>query len=186
LAVRGFNPEYLANGIGGCEDFEFQLKLLRSHKMELVREYLVGYRIHPRQMSCDLSRMGKSRLAVVENIIAESHLPADTGRRALVRAQMASAHIFFSARDWPGFVRSSAASLSCSVTETVKELAKFFARESGYIVGFLTKRILGAGGDLPPPVPFAALDPAEGVAENDNIKGRQLQLLLAVRSRPNP
>ena len=66
LAVGGFNPDYANAGVGGCEDLEFQLKVLQHHKVELVREYAIGYRLHERQMSSNLSAMRLSRIAVIE------------------------------------------------------------------------------------------------------------------------
>jgi GT2 family glycosyltransferase len=41
LALGGFDESHAARGIGGLEDYDFQLRLLRGHRLELVREFLV-------------------------------------------------------------------------------------------------------------------------------------------------
>jgi glycosyltransferase involved in cell wall biosynthesis len=136
LAAGGFNPEYAKAGVGGCEDLEFQLKLLRRHKMELVREYLVGYRLHSGQMSADTMAMRLSRLAVIQKLAAEG-TSSKIRKRALVQAYSVAAKGCLLARDWRGAARWSWASLAVSRSETARKVLSQFRREVGHWLGIL-------------------------------------------------
>lgn len=65
LAVGGFDPSYAADGIGGCEDLDFELRLAARYRIEAVRSFLVGYRLYKGNMSSDGSRMAKSMIETV-------------------------------------------------------------------------------------------------------------------------
>ena len=118
LAVGGFNPQYAQNGIGGCEDFEFQLKVLQGHKIELVREYGVGYRIHQAQMSADIWRMALGRLAVIETITAITSIPKRRRKRILAKTHLMKAQYCKRAGAWGSALRwlLSAVALSPGIT----------------------------------------------------------------------
>ncbi|GGC26647.1 hypothetical protein GCM10011371_12780 [Novosphingobium marinum] len=68
IELGGFDPEFAQRGIGGCEDFDLQLRILRRHRIELVPEFLVGYRTHAEAMSNDDLAMGRGIVAVVEKL----------------------------------------------------------------------------------------------------------------------
>ncbi|MFO3797298.1 MAG: glycosyltransferase family 2 protein, partial [Anaerolineales bacterium] len=51
LAVGGFDPSYADAGIGGCEDFDFELRLAARYRIAVAPEYLIGYRSYPGNMS---------------------------------------------------------------------------------------------------------------------------------------
>ena len=70
LAIGGFDSSYAAEGLGGCEDLDFELKLAARYFIEVVPERLVGYRKHPGSMSSDHLRMGTSALEVVRRSLA--------------------------------------------------------------------------------------------------------------------
>jgi glycosyltransferase involved in cell wall biosynthesis len=106
--IGGYDPSYARQGIGGCEDFDFELRTAEHFKIETVPLGLVGYRVHSEAMSADRSRMARSLLAVSEQCIARNPtLPA-----FVVSCARASAHLyafskFAALKDWP----SAAASL---------------------------------------------------------------------------
>lgn len=109
LAVGGFDPGYAAQGIGGCEDHDFQLRLLSRYKLDLVRAFLTGYRLHPDCMSADHTRMGLSRLAVTRSFADHPALPAAARREAEAAAHGYAWMQFAAARDWRRAATSFAA-----------------------------------------------------------------------------
>ncbi|MBX5068883.1 glycosyltransferase family 2 protein [Rhizobium lentis] len=106
--IGGYDPSYANRGIGGCEDFDFELRTAEHFKIEAVPLGLVGYRVHSAAMSADRSRMARSLLAVNEQCVARNpQLPA-----FVVSCARASAHLyafskFAALKDWD----SAAASL---------------------------------------------------------------------------
>ncbi|MBX4926472.1 glycosyltransferase family 2 protein [Rhizobium binae] len=88
LEIGGFDSSYAAAGIGGCEDLDFELRLAARYCIEVIPERLVGYRKHPRSMSSDHLRMGKSILEVVRrSIAANPGLPGYAIRSAIDATQ---------------------------------------------------------------------------------------------------
>lgn len=65
LAVGGFDPSYAENGIGGCEDLDFELRLAARYRIESVSSFLVGYRRYKGNMSSDGSRMARGMMETV-------------------------------------------------------------------------------------------------------------------------
>jgi len=106
--IGGYDPSYAGRGIGGCEDFDFELRTAEHFKIETVPLGLVGYRVHSAAMSSDRSQMAQSLLAVTEQCIARNpQLPA-----FVISCARASAHLyafskFATLKDW----RSAASSL---------------------------------------------------------------------------
>ncbi|NKF10297.1 glycosyl transferase family A [Rhizobium phaseoli] len=99
--IGGYDPSYANQGIGGCEDFDFELRTAEHFKIEAVPLGLVGYRVHAAAMSADRSRMAQSLLAVYERCVARNpQLPA-----FVVSCARASAHLyafskFAALKDW--------------------------------------------------------------------------------------
>jgi glycosyltransferase involved in cell wall biosynthesis len=129
LAVGGFNPEYARNGVGGCEDLEFQLKLLRRYKMELVRRYEVGYRIHEAQMSADMYRMRLSRLAVIETVAETLNVPESRRKRLLAQSYLMIAAAIFGLGDWWKAARWIVAALRLSPAEAAMRIRRRLGRD---------------------------------------------------------
>lgn len=100
--------------------------------MELVREFLVGYRLHAAQMSGDIVMMRLSKLAVIEKIVAEEGLPEKVLNRALVQAYLTLAKGYFLVRDWGATARLVSAGVGLSPNETARKVAAFCRRELGY------------------------------------------------------
>ncbi|WP_347302828.1 glycosyltransferase family A protein [Croceibacterium sp. TMG7-5b_MA50] len=107
LAVDGFDPSYAEAGIGGSEDFDFQLRLLMRYKLEYVPEYLVGYRLHAAQMSADQTRMALGHIAVVERFVHLAQLDGRQAQFALVAANRAAAIAMARSGDWRNAARAA-------------------------------------------------------------------------------
>ncbi len=67
LALGGFEPAWNARGIGGCEDLDFELKVVSKYRILSLPQYLVGYRVHPCNMSSDKRRMSRALVSTVEH-----------------------------------------------------------------------------------------------------------------------
>nr|WP_205931146.1 glycosyltransferase family A protein [Rhizobium leguminosarum] len=88
--IGGYDSSYARQGIGGCEDFDFELRTAEHFKIESVPLGLVGYRIHSESMSANTSRMARSLLAVNEQCIARNpQIPT-----FVVNCARASAHLY--------------------------------------------------------------------------------------------
>ena len=69
LALGGFEPAWNARGIGGCEDLDFELKVVSKYRVLSLPKYLVGYRVYPGNMSSDKRRMSQALVSTVEHHI---------------------------------------------------------------------------------------------------------------------
>ena len=180
LAVGGFDPGYAKRGVGGLEDYDFQLKLLRTNKLEVVREFLVGYRIYSGQMSDDLVRMARARIAMTENILGGCDLVPDERTRIMTHARLTAVY----GKLWGGGWGLAAA-----------ELARAFWRApratSGMIIElaairFSRRRAVRQALNLSSAelrtVEFSEVAPTDGVAAGDNIQDRPPVRLAALRT----
>jgi glycosyltransferase involved in cell wall biosynthesis len=87
FAVGGFEPSWAARGMGGCEDFDFELKLAARYPMAAVPLYLVGYRHSPGNMSSDKLRMVHAMVETIRShLVLGPQLPDWAGKAALVEA----------------------------------------------------------------------------------------------------
>lgn len=127
LAVGGFDPSQAARGLGGCEDFDFQLKLLRRYKVELVAEYLVGYRQRDDQMSGDRKRMGDAYFAVVEAFAGDPALTPADRRAALVAGRGCAAANYFMGGYLVRFARAAAGNMATAPLTSLNRAARFVA-----------------------------------------------------------
>ncbi len=90
-AVGGYDPAWIAHGIGGCEDLDFELKVAAGYAIATVPLFLTGYRVSPGNMSSNNRRMARAMAAVVEtHLRAHPELPTWAARRVRV-ATMRSA-----------------------------------------------------------------------------------------------
>lgn len=64
IAAGGFDESLRARRAQGCEDWKVYLQIAERHKIAMVPEYLVGYRIVPGSMSDDVQQMMRSRRLV--------------------------------------------------------------------------------------------------------------------------
>ncbi|AHF85161.1 glycosyl transferase family A [Rhizobium leguminosarum bv. trifolii WSM1689] len=99
--IGGYDSSYTRQGIGGCEDFDFELRTAEHFKIETVPLGLVGYRSHSAAMSSDRSRMARSLLAVTERCIARNpQLPAFVVSCARASANLYAFSKFAALKDW--------------------------------------------------------------------------------------
>jgi hypothetical protein len=100
--------------------------------MELVREFLVGYRLHTAQMSGDIVMMRLSKLAVIKKIASDEGLAEEVRKRALVQAYLTLVKGYLLVRDWRAAAKSVLASVAVSRVETATKFVRFFRRELEY------------------------------------------------------
>ncbi len=65
--VGYYNEDLRREDAQGCEDWEITLRLAEKYQFSVVPEYLVGYRIYEKSMSCNHLAMGRS----YERVLAE-------------------------------------------------------------------------------------------------------------------
>ncbi len=83
VSIGGFDTSWAANGIGGCEDLDLELRIAAKHPITAVRRYLVGYRAYPGNMSSNGLALARSVLSTVEHHIhCHPELPAWAIRKA--------------------------------------------------------------------------------------------------------
>lgn len=82
LELGGFDP-----ALTHCEDLDVQLRISKRYKIELVREYLVGYRQHNDSASTHHLRMAQAVMDVADKHTTGKEIPAE-----LRKATFAAAH----------------------------------------------------------------------------------------------
>ncbi|MBR1170982.1 glycosyltransferase family 2 protein [Bradyrhizobium liaoningense] len=70
IAAGGFDESLRSRGAQGCEDWKLYLAIAERHRIAMVPEYLVGYRVSPGSMSDDFEQMMRSRRLVEAEFIA--------------------------------------------------------------------------------------------------------------------
>jgi glycosyltransferase involved in cell wall biosynthesis len=169
LAVGGFESRYEP-----CEDFEFQLKLLQRYKMELVREYEVGYRIHSSQASQDELRMRVSRVAVIEGIAESTNLPESKRKRLLAQSHLMISQAFISRHSWGEGARWIASAVALSPSESALRIKRRLGRDLRRVwVRATTAR------RRPSQRPFHRLDPAADLDSSCAVSAQQFGPKLA-------
>jgi glycosyltransferase involved in cell wall biosynthesis len=176
LEIGGFDPEHALRGLGG-EDYDFQLRLLRRYKLEVVREFLVGYRVYRGQMSDAPARMARARLMTIEAALSDGKLSHDSSVRAISHARIVSAYRALRARAW----RVGGIELAGALARTpLTTLGLIFE-----MAAILLRRPRRAPANVmqAPPIPFAEFAPADGVAATDDINQRPRTRVTALRLR---
>jgi glycosyltransferase involved in cell wall biosynthesis len=177
LEVGGFDPGHAERGLGGLEDYEFQLKLLRRYKLEVVREFLVGYRVYPGQMSDDLVRMARAHVMTLEEILPDCALPAAPRARALAFVRLVAAYRELRAGAW----RRAAADVAWTFGRAPIATLRLVAELVG--IRFKRRKRAWTGASEPELLPFAELAPTDGVAATDDLNARPRARLAAMRLR---
>jgi glycosyltransferase involved in cell wall biosynthesis len=157
--IGGFDPSYAANGIGGCEDLDFELRIAEKYRLACVPEWLVGYRFYEGNMSSNSDRMARSMIAVIGACFSRN-----PGLHPFIRRHaVASAHVY-AARN---FLRAKSfrESASSTVVVAANDWGTFLALLDSYRAtawGKIEKAVvpsrrrLSLGG---PAVPFLDIDP---------------------------
>jgi hypothetical protein len=181
LDVGGFDSEHARCGLGGLEDYDFQLKLLLKYKLELVREFLVGYRVYGGQMSDDRVRLSRARIMMLEAVLPQSQLTAAQRARVLAHARLTGA-----------YRELRAGHLASAVGRAAGSIARA-PRINLALIGELTAIHLRKRRRLPDGPPgrhtaelaplFRDLAPLEGVAPADDVNDRPRVRLATLRDR---
>jgi glycosyltransferase involved in cell wall biosynthesis len=80
----GYDPSLREIGLEGVEDFMLQLQMAERAEVDVVPEYLVGYRQHERAMSRDTMRMAKAYREVMRRVADRlPHVPSSVFRWGL-------------------------------------------------------------------------------------------------------
>ena len=71
LEFGGYDASLQHRGAQGCEDLLLQLRMASRYPVEVVPEYLVGYRRHSASMSSNLQRMARSYVMAFDDLRRE-------------------------------------------------------------------------------------------------------------------
>lgn len=71
IAAGLYDPGLRARGAQGCEDYKLYLALAAAGDVEVVPDFLTGYRTLPNNMSSDVAQMCRSHLYVIEEFRAQ-------------------------------------------------------------------------------------------------------------------
>lgn len=105
LSVGGFDTSWAANGLGGCEDLDLELRLAARHPLVAVRRYLVGYRAYPGNMSSNGLALARSVLSTVEHHIGRHpELPEWAVRKARASTLEYALHNIAAVGEWRLFL----------------------------------------------------------------------------------
>lgn len=86
-AAGGFDEDYAARGIGGCEDLDFELRVAAQYPIACVRYYHVGYRVYEGNMSSNRPRMARAVHDLVHrHLLLQTGLSAYCRRMAVLKA----------------------------------------------------------------------------------------------------
>lgn len=101
LAVGGFDPEWAARGMGGCEDIDFELRIAAKYPISSVGLYLVGYRDYPGNMSSNTLPMARGVLSTIARHIESCpELPEWAARSARAAILEYALDMLIAGRHW--------------------------------------------------------------------------------------
>lgn len=131
LAVGGFDPTWAARGIGGCEDLDFELKIVATYPITAVGLYLVGYRSHPDSMSSNMFLpMAFGAISVISHHIeCCPELPQWAARCARTSVSEYALYNFVAARHWTLILKAFAHLLSIDIGRGLEFVVAFFRRK---------------------------------------------------------
>lgn len=173
--VGGFDPSYAKKGIGGCEDWDFQLRILEDHGLVSVPEFLVGYREYSGNMSSNYQAMALGRIEMVQRFINVKQLPKSLQKLALQSTHHFAFSQFRLAKDrkrsWDSFLDL----LKLAPIDLLKgTIGSTGRRIRGRANRFL--RVFGLGTERPivSGKPFLDLSPTDGLVRIDQLPNRKL------------
>jgi glycosyltransferase involved in cell wall biosynthesis len=127
LAVGGFDEAFVKQGLGGCEDLDFELRVAARHAIRCVPHFHVGYRVYDGNMSSDKERMARALAAVVELHLERNPELSDFCRRTA--RLKASEYAVWMMRDAP-------------LDKVFVEWRRMAAIDGGYAVGYAGRTVL--------------------------------------------
>ena len=130
LAVGGYDPSWAAQGIGGCEDLDFELKIAGKYSITSVPQYLIGYRMYEGNMSSNKLPMARGAVATIDkHIRLHPELPrwaAHKSRGAVLQYSLGN---LAAARLWPLFAADLARLFRADPFRGAEYVAKFPLRK---------------------------------------------------------
>lgn len=72
IEAGGYDESLRSAGAQGCEDVMLQLRIALQHKIACVPEYLVGWRKHANNMSCDIDQIVRSARLVYQRLASKA------------------------------------------------------------------------------------------------------------------
>jgi glycosyltransferase involved in cell wall biosynthesis len=88
IAAGGFDETLRSRAGQGCEDWKLYLQIAERHKIAMVPEYLVGYRVLRGSMSDDFEQMMRSRrLVAAEFVLVHPELARQFARGEAILAR---------------------------------------------------------------------------------------------------
>jgi glycosyltransferase involved in cell wall biosynthesis len=121
--VGGYDERRGPNGVEGCEDLLIQFAIARRYPIDLVEEYLVGYRVGQGGLSSDAERMYRAFRTVSRSVDAESEVSARARRWNLAHRQGQLAERRAIRRDFSGSARLFLSALRLDPTRSSLYLA---------------------------------------------------------------
>jgi glycosyltransferase involved in cell wall biosynthesis len=101
IEFGGYDPSWAALGLGGCEDFDFELKVAARYPIVCVPQLLVGWRSSPGSMSSHTLQMGRGLLGVVkQHLKANPQIPRWATRLIYASTLQATFNYLVSGRHW--------------------------------------------------------------------------------------
>ena len=129
VELGGYDSSWAARGIGGSEDYDFELKIVARYPIAFIDSYLVGYRLYPGNMSSNHARMAYGLIATVEYHLGRNpELPRWFVRKARGVALEYAATNFFSARKLGPFLVTLLRLLPVDLTRATKVLTSALLR----------------------------------------------------------
>jgi hypothetical protein len=117
LAENGFDTS-----LSHCEDYDLQLRILRHGKIELVPEYLIGYRRRPNSASTRYEEAADAYHELSERYCSDPMLPDDVRRAAQTSAHRHAWYQYFKGGAIARGFRSYLAFLAAEPLEAVLDL----------------------------------------------------------------
>jgi glycosyltransferase involved in cell wall biosynthesis len=162
----GFDPSLRREGAEGCEDLLLQLRIAARYRFGEVREYLVGYRRRPGNMSSNPEQMVRSGMLAVRKALAERRDVPGLSATSMLRRY-----------EWQ---RLKVATRQGRVGDSLRSLHRQFADSPAFVANALWKEVATCAeklhravtdtalrrlGRLPDsePLHFYELDPAAGI-----------------------
>ena len=130
LEVDGFDPNWAARGVGGCEDLDFELKIASKYPIIALRQYLVGYRSHPGNMSSNGLALARAVLATVEHHLQlHPELPVWAVRKVRASTLEYALHNIAADQEWKLFLSELARLHQIDLGRGIEYAARFSARK---------------------------------------------------------
>lgn len=152
LELGGYDSMLREKGAQGCEDYKLYLQLAERLPFVLVRDYLVGYRIHSRNMSLFGDTMVRSRRLVTDEIGTRRPDLVDRlqrgnarAKRLLVARNLRAGRLASAARAYRDMIRDDPLNALKESVLLVRRAVRTTARDSMRLLGLRRRRTFPIG-----------------------------------------